>query len=122
MIAMSPTQVPALQWSGPVHLLPSSQALPFGLMGCEQRPVFASHKPGRWQSSNASQITPAHWSIRSTLSTAGGLLQAPRIVRSITVPVGIVWREGIPISLAIGGRYHAHRTLANSVSIDVSHD
>lgn len=43
-----PTQVPLWHASAPVHLLPSSQVVPFAFGGFEHRPVDGTHVPGSW--------------------------------------------------------------------------
>ena len=43
-----PTQTPLWQTSVCVHGLPSLQALPSALFGCEQMPVTGSQEPAAW--------------------------------------------------------------------------
>jgi hypothetical protein len=106
------TAVPALheppwQVSRPLHLLPSSQLVPFGWAGFEQLPLFGSQVPTVWQRSSAVHVTAvpaAHeplWQVSRPLhlfpssqlvpSVCGGLVQTP--VAGVHVPT--VWQRSI---------------------------
>src|SRR5438270_111627 len=62
-MGLEPAQVPLWQVSVCVHLLPSSQGLPFAAKGFEQAPVVGSQVPAVWHGSLAVQtigLEPVH--------------------------------------------------------------
>jgi hypothetical protein len=71
--------VPAWQVSVCVHLLPSLQAVPFGLLGFEQTPVALSQLPTSWHGSLAEHVTalePTHFPAAQASTRVQALLSS----------------------------------------------
>jgi len=98
-----PAQVPAVQVSPVVHLLLSSQVVPFAASGLLHAPVFGSQVPATWQASSAVQTTVApavqtpvmqdapHPAPQAVPSGLFGLLQAPVVGLQTAL-----WQESPP--------------------------